>query len=72
MYEFKLMNREVRKGKTGSTTRDNLYPFMALVKKDNYFQPVAIKFDFSSTTTQSIHSNNKQLLEIKKKYSSIF
>ena len=66
MYDFKIMNRDVRKGKTGSTTWDNPYPFMALVKKDNYLQLVATKFDFSTTTTQSIYSNNKQLLEIKK------
>ena len=39
---------------------------MALVSLDGYLQLVATKFDFWTTSQQSIYTNNKKLLPIKK------
>ena len=65
IYDFKLQNREFR---FPQETKNwiNPYPFMALVKKDNYLQIVATKYDMRTSTHQNIKSNNKKLLPIKK------
>jgi hypothetical protein len=64
IYDFKLQNREHRIGK-GESWVNNPYPFMALVKKDDYLQLISASYDFSSTITQQKIANNKKLLEIK-------
>ena len=68
MYDFKLMNRQKRKGETTSEGWTNPFPFMALVKKDDYLQLIATKinFDNGDDDYQNIFNNNKQLLQIKK------
>ena len=48
LYDFKLMNRDT---KYDWTHWDDEYPFMALVKKDDYLQLVTAKYDFRSTKT---------------------
>ena len=65
IYDFKLQNREFR---FPQETKNwiNPYPFMALVKKDNYLQIVATKYDMRTSTHQNIKSNNKKLIPIKK------
>jgi hypothetical protein len=63
LYDFKLMNRDT---KYDWTHWDDEYPFMALVKKDDYLQLVTAKYDFRSDKTQQyIFDNNKKLLPIK-------
>ena len=63
IYDFKLQNRENRKGK-GDSWVENPYPFMALVKKDNYLQLISTSYDIYATTRQKI-AYNKTLLPIK-------
>ena len=67
MYDFKLMNRQKRKGETTTEGWTNPFPFMALVKKDDYLQLIATKinFDNGDYVYQNI-TNNKQLLQIRK------
>ena len=65
IYDFKLQNREYRDKNKGSHY-NNPYPFMALVKKDNYLQLIGAKYDFYANNHQSIFGNNKKLIEIKK------
>ena len=64
IYDFKLQNREYR-DKNLHSYYNNPYPFMALVKKDNYLQIVATKYDFNKTNQQNIYTNNKKLIPIK-------
>ena len=61
IYDFKLMNRDT---KTGGSVWDTNYPFMALVKKNNYLQLVTAKYNFGYDN-QYTFDNNKQLLQIK-------
>ena len=65
IYDFKLQNRKFR-DKSKWSPWENPYPFMALVKKDNYLQIVASKYDMHTSTRQSIFTNNKKLIPIKK------
>ena len=65
IYDFKLQNREYR-DKNLYSHYNNPYPFMALVKKDNYLQLIGAKYDFYANNHQSIFGNNKKLIEIKK------
>ena len=64
IYDFKLQNRKDRNKDVWSPW-NNPYPFMALVKKDNFLQLVGAKYDFDASNGQSIFSNNKKLIEIK-------
>ena len=64
IYDFKLQNRKIRKGRKGDSVYYNPYPFMALVKRDNYLQIVATKYDFYPSNHQNIFTNNKKLIEI--------
>ena len=64
IYDFKLMNREER-DRNKDSHWNNPFPFMALVKLDDYLQLVATKFDFDTSSQQSIYNNNKKLLPIK-------
>jgi hypothetical protein len=64
IYDFKLQNRKDRNKDVWSPW-NNPYPFMALVKKDNYLQIVATKYDFYKTNQQNIYTNNKKLIPIK-------
>ena len=61
IFDFKLQNREKR---GGTSWVYDPYPFMALVKKDNYLQIIGAQFGFY-VDQQSI-SKNKTLLPIKK------
>ena len=44
---------------------NNPYPFMALVKKDNYLQIVAAKYNMYADPHQNIFAYNKKLIPIK-------
>jgi len=66
IYDFKLQNRLSRKKEVCSPW-NNPYPFMALVKKDNYLQIVATYYDMhTSNNRQYIKTNNQKLIRIKK------
>ena len=62
IYDFKLQNREKRIGEA-VTGYDNPYPFMALVKKDNYLQLIGSDYNFDSS--QQSYDKNMTLLPIK-------
>ena len=47
IYDFKLQNRERRTGK-GDSWIENPYPFMALVKRNNYLELIGARFDFNA------------------------
>ena len=64
IYDFKLQNREYRDKSKGSYW-NNPYPFIALVKKDNYLQIVGAKYDMYANPNQYIFGNNKKLIPIK-------
>ena len=65
IFDFKLQNREKRKtGKDDTSWINNPYPFMALVKRNNYLELIGAQYNFDSTE-QSIETS-RQLLPIKK------
>ena len=58
IYDFKLLNKQ----NTNILDTYNPYPFMALVKRNNYLQLIGTKFDFQAS--QQIIRKNIILLEI--------
>ena len=54
IYDFKLQNREFRFPQE-TQKWINPYPFMALVKKDNYLQIVSTKYDMCILLTKILN-----------------
>ena len=47
IFDFKMQNRKTRTGK-GTSWIENPYPFMALVKRNNYLELIGARFDFNA------------------------
>ena len=63
IFDFKLQNRERRTGK-GESWIENPYPFMALVKRNNYLELIGTQYDFNAEQQQNIQ-RSRQLIPIK-------